>query len=104
MAFHSAGFNLIAAAATFSSRCAIDDVPGIGNITGDRSRSQASATWTTLAPRALAALSSALSGFNPLPPPIGNHGINPRLFFSQYTRTFSDLRFSMLYWFWTLTI
>jgi len=28
--FHSTGLNLTAAAATFSSRCATDDVPGIG--------------------------------------------------------------------------
>src|SRR3979411_263059 len=42
--FHSAGLNLTAAAATFSSRCATDDVPGIGSITGDRCRSQARAS------------------------------------------------------------
>src|SRR5882724_6652476 len=48
--FHSAGVNLIFVAATFSSRCEMDDVPGIGSITGERSRSQASAIWTTLAP------------------------------------------------------
>src|SRR5205814_698901 len=30
------------------------------------------------------------------PPPIGNHGKNPSFSFSQYTRTSSDLRSSML--------
>src|SRR4030095_4276395 len=92
IAFHSAGVNLIFAAATFSSRCAIDDVPGIGSITADRWRSQDRATWTTLTPWFLAAVSTAFSGFNPLPPPIGNHGMNPRLSFSQRTKTFSDVR------------
>ena len=44
IAFHSSGVNFSLAAATFSSKCARDDVPGIGSITGERSRSQASAT------------------------------------------------------------
>ena len=44
IAFHSSGVNLSLAAATFSSKCARDDVPGIGSITGDRSNSHASAT------------------------------------------------------------
>src|SRR5437764_560306 len=47
MAFHSSGLNLSFAAATFSSKCFKDDVPGIGNITGDRCNNQANATWTT---------------------------------------------------------
>jgi len=37
------------AAPTFSSRCATLDVPGIGRITGERRRSQASATWPDVA-------------------------------------------------------
>ena len=49
IAFHSAGVNLMFVAATFSSKCAMDDVPGIGSITGERSRSQTRAIWTTLA-------------------------------------------------------
>ena len=32
---HSISLNLISAAATFSSRCFTDDVPGIGSITGE---------------------------------------------------------------------
>src|SRR2546429_2486110 len=32
------------AAATFSSRCSIEEVPGMGSMMGDRRRSQASAT------------------------------------------------------------
>jgi hypothetical protein len=35
---------MISAAATFSSRCATFDVPGIGNITGDRFSNHASAS------------------------------------------------------------
>jgi hypothetical protein len=47
--FHSSGVKLSFAAATFSSKCAIEDVPGIGSIAGDRWRSQARATWIVLA-------------------------------------------------------
>jgi hypothetical protein len=38
-----------AAAARFSSRCATDEVPGIGSITGERASSQARATWAGVA-------------------------------------------------------
>ena len=41
----------ICAAATFSSRCASDDVPGMGTMTGERASSQAIATCTSVAPR-----------------------------------------------------
>jgi Transposase DDE domain group 1 len=41
----------IRAAATFSSRCASDDVPGMGTMTGERASSQAIATCTGVAPR-----------------------------------------------------
>ena len=37
------------AASTFSSRCAIEPVPGIGSITGERASSHASATWPVVA-------------------------------------------------------
>ncbi len=40
--FHSSGLSCIFRAAIFSSRCASDDVPGIGSITGDRCNSHAS--------------------------------------------------------------
>lgn len=40
---YSASLNSIAAAATLDSRCGIDEVPGIGMMTGERCRSQASA-------------------------------------------------------------
>ena len=42
----SSGDSSISAAARFSSRCSIDDVPGIGSITGERASSQASAIWS----------------------------------------------------------
>ena len=41
---NSSSVRVISAAATFSSRCATCDVPGIGNITGERFSSQASAS------------------------------------------------------------
>ena len=37
------------AAAMFCSRCSIEEVPGIGNIIGERFKSQASAIWVGLA-------------------------------------------------------
>ena len=40
-------FNLRLAAATFSSRCATFDVPGMGSITGERCSSHASESWAT---------------------------------------------------------
>jgi hypothetical protein len=41
---NSSSLSMISAAATFSSRCATFDVPGIGNITGDRFSNHASAS------------------------------------------------------------
>src|SRR5262249_9512995 len=49
----------IRAAATFSSRCASDDVPGMGTITGEWASSQAIATCTGVAPRRRATRPSA---------------------------------------------
>ena len=48
--FHSSGGSWSFAEAMFSSRCARDDVPGIGSITGERWSNQASASCTTLTP------------------------------------------------------
>ncbi len=45
MAATASASKVTSAAAQFSSRCAIDPVPGIGSITGERCSSQASATW-----------------------------------------------------------
>jgi len=41
IAFHSSALNFTFAVAIFSSRCAREDVPGIGSITGDRCSSHA---------------------------------------------------------------
>jgi hypothetical protein len=43
--WYSSAVNRKEAACTFSSRCLIEEVPGIGSMTGDRFNSQASATW-----------------------------------------------------------
>ena len=40
----------IEAAARFCSRCAIEEVPGIGSIMGERCSSQASEIWLGVAP------------------------------------------------------
>jgi hypothetical protein len=44
----------MSSAATFSSRCSTDDVPGIGNITAERASSQASAICAGVASCSLA--------------------------------------------------
>src|SRR4029077_333907 len=46
--FHSSALSWSFSAAMFSSRCPSDDVPGIGNMTGDFCSNQASASCTTL--------------------------------------------------------
>ena len=48
IAFHSSALSWSFSAAMFSSRCASDDVPGIGNMTGDFCSNHASASCTTL--------------------------------------------------------
>ncbi len=47
--FQSSALSFNPAAATFSSRCATFDVPGIGSITGERWSSQASESYATVA-------------------------------------------------------
>src|SRR6266571_8520963 len=58
--FHSSGLSWSLAAAMFSSRCASDDVPGIGNMTGDFCSNHASASCTTLTLTRFASASKAL--------------------------------------------
>ena len=53
IASRSSSLSVSSAAATFSSRCSTDEVPGIGSITGERASSQASATWPGVASWAL---------------------------------------------------
>src|SRR5713226_2835159 len=61
------------AAATFCSRCSIEEVPGMGSIMGYRLRSQASAICVGLARRACAIRLSTSPAT--LPAPSGNQGI-----------------------------
>ncbi len=42
---YSSSVNCNDAACTFSSRCAIEEVPGMGSIIGDRFSNHANATW-----------------------------------------------------------
>src|SRR5438132_13127071 len=105
--FHSPALSWSFAAAMFSSRCASDDVPGIGNMTGDLCNNQASASCTTLTLRRFASASNALLGLlnERLPlPPIGAHGMNPIFSFWQYLSAFSESRSVLLFWFWILSI
>jgi hypothetical protein len=48
MAAISAAVKTVAVAATFCSRCSVEDVPGMGSIQGDRDKSQESAAWCSL--------------------------------------------------------
>jgi hypothetical protein len=57
----------IEADARFSSRWAIEDVPGIGNIAGERWSSQASEIWLAVALRRWAIRASAGSGSQAYP-------------------------------------
>ena len=63
--------------AQFSSRCAIDEVPGIGSIAVLRCRSHARETWAGVAPRALATWATAESGPARTPAATGKYGMNP---------------------------
>ena len=63
--------------AWFSSKWAIDDVPGIGSITGERCSSQASAIWDGVASWAAATRSSRPPGLARSPVASGNHGMKP---------------------------
>jgi hypothetical protein len=47
---NSSALKRIDADARFSSRCAIEEVPGIGSMAGERCSSQASAIWLGVAP------------------------------------------------------
>src|SRR5262249_9714956 len=101
---NSSSPRVISAAATFSSRCATLDVPGIGNITGDRFSNHASAScdgvaWWLAAMRCRGP-SVAASG----PAANGNQGTNPMFWASHASRTGSDVRTDRLYMFCTETI
>jgi hypothetical protein len=48
------------AACTFSARCAVEEVPGMGSIIGDRFSNHANAIWIGFTWRAFAILSSNL--------------------------------------------
>jgi hypothetical protein len=69
----------------FSSRCWGDEVPGMGNITGERFRSQANATGSGVASSFLATVSSISEARLQLPR--GPQGINAMPFASQYSTT-----------------
>ena len=71
----SAALSVSSAAARFSSRWAIREVPGIGTITGERASSHASATWPLVAPCAAATASSGARLSPALPAASGNHGM-----------------------------
>src|SRR5882724_13311159 len=71
IAFMSSAETAISAALRFSSRCATDEVPGIGKVTGLRCRSQARDSCDTVDPCCFATLSR-------LPAATGNQGMKAR--------------------------
>src|SRR5499427_8070184 len=80
------------AAATFSSRCATDDVPGMGTMTGERASSQAIATCTGVAPRRRATRLSAPPPAASPPAARGCQGRKASPPFSHSASTSSDER------------
>jgi hypothetical protein len=68
-----AASSVSAVAATFSRRCASEDVPGISSMLGDRCSSQASATAIGRAP-SRAATESRVPDWSGLNPPSGKSG------------------------------
>src|SRR6202158_5507251 len=82
------------AAATFCSRCSIEEVPGIGSMTGDRRRSQASATCMGVAWCAFAIWLSTSPAT--LPAPNGNQRIKTIPLRSQHYTTWSHSRSAKL--------
>ena len=79
-------------AATFSSRCSTEDVPGIGSITGERASSHASAICAGVASCAWATLSSGPPGSASRPVASGNQGMNPIPASSHASSTSSEWR------------
>lgn len=74
---YSTSVSVTSLAAQFSSRCASEDVPGIGSMTGERRSSQAREICDTVAPCCAAIASSAPPTEESLTLPKGNHGIKP---------------------------
>src|SRR5207253_5590965 len=72
---NSSALKRIDADARFSSRCAIEEVPGIGNMAGERCSSQVSAIWLGVAPWLWAIRASGEFGLASLPAASGYQGI-----------------------------
>ena len=101
---NSSSDSSISAAATFSSRWATFDVPGIGSITGDRFSSHASASCDGVASWSSAMRCSGPPGAASGPAASGNQGMNPMPCASQASSSGSAARTVRLYMFCTDTI
>ena len=82
--------------ATFSSRCGTEAVPGIGTTTGDRARSQASAIWAGVTPRASATRPRLPPGLASSPTASGYQGKKAMPSRSHSSSTPSDERSARL--------
>ena len=101
---NSSSVRAISAAATFSSRCATFEVPGIGSITGERFSSHASASCAGDASWSAAMRCSGPSAAASGPAASGNHGMKPTPWLVAQSSSGSDLRADRLYMFCTDTI
>src|SRR5215831_11306678 len=72
---NSSALKWIDADERFSSRCAIEEVPGIGSMAGERCSSQASAIWLGVTPWLWAIRTSREFGVASLPAASGYQGI-----------------------------
>src|ERR1700757_1269242 len=94
--FNVVSSSFTAAAATFSSRCSMREVPGIGSITGERCRSHASASCEGVIFNLAAACSTEVPDLDTSPDARGNQGMNPMFALSQYSTTSSAARSTTL--------
>jgi hypothetical protein len=88
---NSSALKRIDADARFSSRCAIEEVPGIGSMAGDRCSSQASAIWLGVAPWLWTIRASGELGLASLPAASGYQGIKAMPAAAQISISPSDV-------------
>ena len=82
-------------AAMFSSRWAMEPVPGMASVTGERARSQASAICETVAPCRAATLARRASLRSVWPLPIGPKGTKAMPLAAQASRTAASSRLAI---------
>lgn len=92
------------AALTFSARCLIESVPGMGITTGEICSNQARASWLTVQLACSAIVIRSPDARTILPAPSGDQAMNAKPSLVQYSSTSFDRRSIRLKRFCTLTI